>query len=335
MKLVSFPRQAFTLIELLVVIAIIAILIALLVPAVQKVRESAARTTCQNNLRQIGLATHNYANQYSSFPPGEVYPSLPAAGDCWSVQARLLPYIEQESLRKIIDLNVSYNSQVNVSSTRIITYLCPMELNDKVRMSTGSPPAPQHYPLNYAINMGTWLVYNPTNGSNGDGAFVVGFPLRERDFTDGLSNTLSFAEVKGYTAYRRDFATSPGAVPPASPSVVSGYTGGSLKTDSGHTEWVDARSHQTGFTTVFTPNTNVPFTDTATGIVYDIDYTSQREGQSATNLTYAAVTSRANHSGGVNALLMDGSVRFVSTAIPLTTWRKLGTRNGNEILEDF
>ena len=97
---------------------------------------------------------------------------------------------------------------------------------------------------------------------------------------------------------------------------------------------MDARVHQTGFTTCFPPNTKVPYT--SGGVNYDIDFNSMREGQSATGITYAAVTSRSYHSSGVNVLLMDGSVRSVSNSITPQTWRALGTPNGNEVVgNDF
>jgi prepilin-type processing-associated H-X9-DG protein len=109
--------------------------------------------------------------------------------------------------------------------------------------------------------------------------------------------------------------------------------GGEFKTDSGHTEWVDARVHQTGFTTLFPPNTRVPYS--SGGASYDIDFNSMREGQNATGITYAAVTSRSYHVGGVNVLLMDGSVRFVRSDISPVTWRALGTRAGGDVPGDF
>ena len=104
--------------------------------------------------------------------------------------------------------------------------------------------------------------------------------------------------------------------------------GGSFKTNSGHTEWVDGRVHQTGVTTTFTPNTKVLCRQG--GITYDIDWTNQREGRSSTVPTYAAVTSRSYHPTGVNVVLMDGSVQFVANEIHLSIWRALSTRAGNE-----
>lgn len=322
-------RHGFTLIELLVVIAIIAILIALLVPAVQKVREAAARVTCQNNLKQIGLAIHNYESTFKTFPTAGTYP-IGVTGPSWSVHALILPYIEQVNLQNLINFNQPYPVQPLVTQTRVPVYLCPSEVNDKARPDG----ALTHYPLNYGAGMGTWLVYNATNGSGGDGAFAVNLRIKPTQILDGLSNTVGFAEVKAFTPYLRDSVTpnGVGVAPPTSPTVISGF-GGNFKVDSGHTEWVDARVHQTGVTFVFPPNTVVPYASGGTN--YDIDFTSSREGNTTTNVTYAAVTSRSYHTNLVNVLLMDGSVRSVDNAITQDTWRRLGTRMGGETLPNF
>jgi prepilin-type processing-associated H-X9-DG protein len=109
--------------------------------------------------------------------------------------------------------------------------------------------------------------------------------------------------------------------------------GGNFKANSGHTEWVDGRAHQTGFTGTFVPNTVVPFT--SGGKVYDIDFNSYREGKTATQLTYVAVTSRSYHAGGVNVMLADGSVRFIAETVELATWRSLATRHGGEVVGKY
>ena len=119
---------------------------------------------------------------------------------------------------------------------------------------------------------------------------------------------------------------STGSPVPAAESAVVAF-GGSFKT-SGHTEWVDARVHQTGFTTVFTPNTRVPFN--SGGVDYDIDFNSSREGVSATNVTYAAITARSWHLGVVNAAFLDGSVRTVTSSVTKSSLRAAGTCCGQE-----
>lgn len=322
-------RQAFTLIELLVVIAIIGLLIALLLPSVQKVREAANRTKCLNNLKQMGLALHMYENSCGGYPAGGEYP-VGQTGVSWSVQAQILPYLEQANLQRLIDFNQPYSAQPIVTQTRVVIYLCPSERNDRPRPDG----AVTHYPLNYAINLGTWHIYNPTTGKGTDGAFSINARHQPRDFPDGLSNTLALAEVKAYTPYLRDSGSpsAAGTAPPTSMAAVAGF-GGDFKADSGHTEWVDARVHQTGFTTTFAPQTTVPYLNA--GTTYDIDFNSSREGRAVNRITYAAVTSRSHHTGLVHGLLMDGSARAFHRNIRLDTWRALGTRAEGEVVGEY
>jgi prepilin-type N-terminal cleavage/methylation domain-containing protein/prepilin-type processing-associated H-X9-DG protein len=327
----NFLKKAFTLIELLVVIAIIAILIGLLLPAVQKVREAAARLSCSNNLKQIGMALHNHESTFQFFPTAGSYPIVTApnirASKSWSVHSRLLPFIEQENLQRLIDFTKAYDVQPNVTQQKIPMFICPSEPKAIARPDG----ALTHFPLNYGANMGSWMIFDPstTQGVGGDGAFIVGRNVRINEFIDGTSQTIAFSEVKAYTPYLRDGGnpSAPATAMPTTPSQVVNY-GGTFKADSGHTEWVDARIHQSGFTASFTPNTKFSYTNG--GSEYDIDFNSMREGLTSTSITYSTVTSRSYHSGVVNVVFMDGSVKSIPNNIDPVVWRALGTRAGGE-----
>jgi hypothetical protein len=157
--------------------------------------------------------------------------------------------------------------------------------------------------------------------------------LREGAFHhSGITTSTGARSIGAFTPYLRDGGNpSSKTVRPETPPEIAAF-GGEFKSDSGHTEWVDARVHQTGFTTTFSPNTLVPYI--ADGKTYDIDFNSAREGRSATLPTYAVVTSRSHHQGGVNSLKMDGSVHFISTAIDKLVWQALGSRAGGEVVGD-
>ena len=220
-------RAAFTLVELLVVIAIIGVLVSLLLPAVQAAREAARRMSCQNNLKQLGLALHNHESARSHLPSmgdyvngGTVY---------WSMPARLLPYVEQGNLHDLIDFSLPIAAQPHIARVRVPFLLCPSEVNDRER-----PDGPTfvHYPLNYGANAGLWHIMQPPRGM-GEGVFVVNRVTRFADITDGTSNTLGMAEVKAFTPYIRDGGIPGGAAPvPVSPLEIAPF-GGEFKMDSG------------------------------------------------------------------------------------------------------
>jgi prepilin-type N-terminal cleavage/methylation domain-containing protein/prepilin-type processing-associated H-X9-DG protein len=325
----------FTLVELLVVIAILAILIGLLLPAVQRVREVAARAKCANNLKQIALAALNFENAKGYLPPqgsvslatnSQLY--VPAHG--YSTLVRLLPYVEQSALFQQVDFDAPF-IQPAVSSQRISLYICPSEIND--RLSTTPPPQypgyPIGYPTTYAAAEGDWQTfnYNTNPFTGGNGAFAeVAFPsqqgVRLLDITDGTSSTIGFAEVKAFWPCVGVAAAAPSA-PPATPSQLL-TAGVEFLAECGRTAWTCGTVQMTGMTFVFAPNSAVPFTNPADGKVYDIDW------HNSWSIQRAAVTARSYHAGGVNAVFVDGSVHFFRNSIDQTTWRALGTRNGGE-----
>jgi prepilin-type processing-associated H-X9-DG protein len=300
------------LIELLVVIAIIAILIGLLLPAVQKVREAAARMSCSNNLKQIGLALHNYHSAYGNFPPG----SNPQG---FTVISLLLPYLEQNAIYNEINFNKSATDSSNSvpTSTTIKTLLCPSDVIQ-------TPPSPLAG-NNYFANYGTAIQFFQ-NSTVANGAFA----LRDNPgisvlaITDGTSNTAAFAELK-----KGDFnnaiyspadwlnASSLGAPTSADQAyqLCQGINTANLSYQwfSGGGEWLNDSNTGTAYSHIGLPNSiNCGFPAT---------------------LTFDVNASSYHAAGGVNVLLCDGSVTFITNTITLATWRALGTRAGGETLQ--
>jgi prepilin-type N-terminal cleavage/methylation domain-containing protein/prepilin-type processing-associated H-X9-DG protein len=294
----SSQQAGFTLIELLVVIAIIAILIGLLLPAVQKVREAAARMSCSNNLKQLGLAMHNYHDTNGQLPP-MVGPS----GCCWGTwQVLILPFIEQDNAFKLYQnwggndsTGIRYGSApntTNVTGRRYKTLTCP---SDKDNAPIGI--ITNH---NYVVSAGTGGTYGSVpNGAPSGFQVVAGMfdgsangrktttKIELADITDGLSNTLMIAEVlQGQGRDLRGFAW-----------------------------WGDASA----FSTFAPPNTSTP------DQIYSTSYCNNLPERNLPCTTPGAVFySRSHHSGGVNVCLGDGSVRFIRDSLNPTVWLYMG-----------
>ena len=325
-------RPAFTLTEVLAVLAILSILTALLLPAVQSAREAARRISCQNNLRQIGIAVHNYMSAHRQMPPTFCVSRFQVnsqQGESWSAHARLLPFMEQSAAYDRVELDVDWHYQVEsgVTYMKVPSYLCPAERNDHIRIRDGKPYVA---PVSYGFSSGTWHIFSPSTFHAGDGAFVVNGRPRASDFHDGLSNTLAVAEVKAYQPYIRNTRIV-GVLPPERIDTFEDLSG-QFKT-TGHTVWPDGRVHHTCITTTFTPNRVIPYV--FENQLFDIDYSSQQEGNSDSRATYAAVTARSYHPGLINVVLADSSIRTLSDEVALEVYRALGTRAAGELAAAF
>ena len=342
MSLFSRIRGGFTLVELLVVIAIVGILVALLLPSLSAVRESARSASCKSNLKQIGLAMKTYETTNRRYPASfefTVGENLQTNNGSWSIHGRLLPYMDMNWVKEMVDLTVGYDDPINqetgIPIMRVHNYMCPSEEYDQVRIKKGNPYV---YPQNYGFNFGSWLVWDPNTNTGGDGSFFPNSNLRSSSFRDGLSRTLCAAEVKAYTPYTRNIDSDPGERPTTVEELATTAKDGQTKVGvdknncTGHTEWCDGRVHHSGITTVFTPNTFVAceLTGEKDGVTktYDIDFNSGQEGKwDQYPVTKAAITSRSYHMGHVNVVMMDGSVHAVEDDIDPLEWQSMGSRN--------
>jgi prepilin-type processing-associated H-X9-DG protein len=308
--------------ELLVVIAIIAILIGLLLPAVQKVREAAARVRCANNLHQIAIAALNYEQHYGNLPLHAAWlsPGSPPTqgGDSYSVLARLLPYVDQSGLAELTE-TASQQAYIYLNSQRVALFACPDEIN--APWPFGPTPT---YGLNYAPGLGDWLVWDYPNGQGGNGAFpIMALPrkagVRLSEVTDGTSQTVGFAEVKAFWP-KVNGSVSLSAGRPDSPTDL--YQDLLAGSSLAHVGWASVDTTSDGMTFTFPPNTSVSVV--ANGVTMDPDF------ESVGSIIYSALTARSYHGAGTNAAFVDGSVRFINNDIRQAVWRALGTRNGGE-----
>ncbi|MCS7015003.1 MAG: DUF1559 domain-containing protein [Gemmatales bacterium] len=341
--------RGFTLIEVLVVVAIVGVLMALLLPAIQRVRESANRMRCQNNIKQLAIAVHNYESNFGFLPPSMLAPIGATFGTnngSWSIHGRILEFIEQGTAGARVNLELGWDQQLNtgVPQMRIPVFMCPTEINDTVRTRVvNGVSQPYVYPLNYGFNFGTWLVWNPQTGEGGDGVFFPNAQLTMGQIAslDGTSNTLMIAEVRAFTPYSRNMSTDPCSSIPSTVVEVANLVLAApdkrislnRNENTGHTEWPDGRVHHSGFTTTLPPMTDVQVNWNGNTFNH-CDFNSRQEGSHVMIRTCAAITSRSYHTGSlVNVGMVDGSVRVVRAAIDLPTWRALGTRAGAEAVQ--
>jgi prepilin-type N-terminal cleavage/methylation domain-containing protein/prepilin-type processing-associated H-X9-DG protein len=327
----------FTLVELLVVLAIIGVLIGMLLPAVQAIREAARSARCKNNLGQLGLACHSYESAFMSFPPSAQFGEIGSinTNSGWSVHGRILPFLELSSLYEQVNLNLAWDDQAILSGLKIPVFSCPSDPQAEIPRDVRPKLASPLYPTCYGFNFGSWLIHDPVRNEIGDGMFGPNRRIRIGEIFDGTSQTLLVADVKARQTYgRNEPVVGSVEIPAPTTTAVIARVPSSFAwcRPNGHTEWPDGRVHHQGFTTTLNPNGQIPLGNDSdqTPAGTDIDYTSRQEGTSDTVATYAIITSRSYHSGHVNAGFVDGSVRTIPSQIDLSVWRALGTRAAGE-----
>ena len=357
-------RRAFTLIELLVVIAIIAVLIALLLPAVQAAREAARRAQCTNNLKQVGLALHNYHSTTATFPVGFLFPASPSPGGTnaagipdlhwrWSVLAQLSPFMEQVAVYNAMNFNwpiapgpgaigpfagfsayKPFPANTTAMVTKVAFFLCPSDghaggatLPDGV---TTFGPTNYHFCTGDGQPGTTYIgdAGDPTNGAQpADGAFILGPPQSAASLLDGLSNTVAGSEMLIGTAIGTvtTSTTAPGDIRRVAMAVAST---GLVATDAGGC---------TGAAASWRLDKGYAWWDGdfRSGL-YNHFLTPNSKlpdcWQTSPPHDPAIKAARSNHPGGVNVLFCDGHVAFMKDTVALPTWRALATRAAGEVV---
>ena len=333
-------RVAFTLVELLVVIAIIGILVGLLLPAVQAAREAARRMQCSNNLKQLGLALHNYASTYQEALPNNGYPQPGGYPNDFSPLAKLLPFIEQANLENLIDYGIYMGHPAladlpvelqPAAGTRVPVFECPSDANAALHSLTMPSGAMiQIAGTSYAMNQGSGQdgVFHPGNSTASNGLCWVGAKTKLRDMSDGTSNTLVFAETLFGAGdapaatgtlldVRKYRGRASGTVNLAfAESLIAAGPSGVASTITG---WDGARNHYWLRGSVpngpvmngwLTPNSAIP----------DIVVGSSK-----------VTAARSYHTGIVGVVLGDGSVHAVSDSVDRIAWLATWTRGGGEV----
>jgi len=345
----SRVRSGFTLIELLVVVAIIAILIGLLLPAVQKVREAAARMKCENNLKQIALANMNYESSNGTFLPG-----VSRTGCCWGTwQVPILPFIEQDSLFKIYvnfggldngggypaGFTYRYAGGVNlaVSRTRLSTFTCPSDSTSQVGTIINH---------NYVLNAGNTSFYQvsiPVGCANPSvtSTTCTGFGGAPFGWYEDPA-TLAAGGDASPTNYSSGNAALGLSGRPRKIAEITDGTSNTLmasEVNQGDQRWgSDYRGFSwwggaAGFTAYDVPNSTSP--DVLTGANCNSKPPNAPCTTSSTATRPRMQLARSRHMNGVNAALCDGSVRFITNSIDLASWRALSTSQGGEVIGNY
>ncbi len=355
------PKRGFTLIELLVVIAIIAVLIALLLPAVQAAREAARRAQCVNNLKQLGLAAHNYESAQGAFPMGNRYIDDhsffdPAPGSCDNPQSwfghsaftMMLPFVEGNASYNSVNFSQRGASVTNTTAYRAAFgfFLCPSDLPN---IGIGSVPVTENASSqsSYGMARGTqeniyqnWAVVGPPdpkmeqpgkcNAALGNGMFGAEASVRIAMVTDGTSNTALFGEMSRFKDEPANmfnfwhYTAVFGAA--AGRANRSGYYSGDIRPQTGAFTYPDpnAKPDKTGV------YINQLFCSCGTGACIPSDWLDPKCVTAARSVGQFAF--RSNHPGGVNFTMADGSVRFVKNSINNLTYQAIGTRAGGEVI---